>query len=81
MDPGPALDEERPLIELGMDSMMALELKNSLQQACGMTLPATFLFAYPTIGGAAVYLNAVISPTQSRVDSEHNSSEFEGIAI
>ena len=81
MDPGPALDEERPLIELGMDSIMALELKNSLQQACGMTLPATFLFAYPTIGGAAVYLNAVISPTQSRVDSEHNSSEFEGIAI
>ena len=47
---------EMPLQQLGLDSLMALELRNLLAQALGSPLKATLLFDYPTIRGLAQYL-------------------------
>lgn len=81
MDPDTPLDEETPLTELGMDSLMALELKNSLQQSSGMKLPVTFLFAFPTIGGAALYLNAIIGSARSESGFPESCAEVEDISL
>jgi len=81
IDPGTPLNADEPLIEMGLDSLMALELKNSLQQCSGVKLPASFLFEYPTIADAANYLNAIISPAESQSDYRHDPSEFEGISL
>ncbi len=43
-----ALERERPLNELGLDSLMAVELRNALGAACGRTLPTSLVFDYPT---------------------------------
>jgi acyl transferase domain-containing protein/NADPH:quinone reductase-like Zn-dependent oxidoreductase/acyl carrier protein len=43
------LDRSRPLTEMGMDSMMAVQLINSLQQSTRCRLPATLAFHRPTI--------------------------------
>src|SRR5262249_24054790 len=43
-----AVPADRPLRELGLDSLMAVELRNALGRRTGVTLPANFAFEHPT---------------------------------
>jgi phthiocerol/phenolphthiocerol synthesis type-I polyketide synthase C len=40
---------DQPMESLGLDSLMALELRNRLESSLGTTLPAALVWAYPTI--------------------------------
>lgn len=44
------------LFDLGLDSLMALELANSLRLSMGHALPATVIFDYPTVEALVGYL-------------------------
>jgi acyl transferase domain-containing protein/NADPH:quinone reductase-like Zn-dependent oxidoreductase/acyl carrier protein len=63
-------------LDLGTDSLMAVELRNRLHSQFGgaFTINATAVFDYPTIGGLGEYLAAQLP------DSEPASSETESAA-
>jgi NADPH:quinone reductase-like Zn-dependent oxidoreductase/3-oxoacyl-(acyl-carrier-protein) synthase/acyl carrier protein len=49
MDADGAIQDEVPLQDIGLDSLMALELRNELAQSLGFALSAGTLFNYPTV--------------------------------
>ncbi len=51
-----ALDVHQGLFEMGMDSLMSVELKTRLERQVGCALPSTLTFNYPTIADLAGYL-------------------------
>jgi acyl carrier protein len=55
-DPADPPDLSRGFFDMGMDSLMALELKNSLQAVLGRPIPATLVFEYPTVDELAAVL-------------------------
>lgn len=54
------LELSQGLREMGMDSLMAVELRNHLQSGVGRPLPSTIAFEHPTIGALAAHLAALV---------------------
>jgi acyl transferase domain-containing protein len=50
------VDEHEPLVRMGLDSLMAVELRNQLSAALERPLMATLLFDYPTLSALANFL-------------------------
>jgi acyl carrier protein len=69
--------------DMGMDSLMTLELKNNLQTSLGITLTATVTYEYSTIETLAEYLLTQVIPIEqpSALDSLETVSNPEEIKI
>jgi hypothetical protein len=55
-DGGSGLDVTQGLFEMGMDSLMSVELKSRLEAAVGKSLPSTLTFNHPSVTALADYL-------------------------
>jgi NAD(P)-dependent dehydrogenase (short-subunit alcohol dehydrogenase family) len=60
--PAAKVESDRPFAELGLDSLMALELRNRIASATGRSLPATFVFDHPNAGALSLHLQTLLLP-------------------
>ena len=58
------------LFDLGMDSLMAVELKRRLERAVGHALPSTLTFNYPNVCALAGFLDAQMAATATPTVTE-----------
>jgi acyl transferase domain-containing protein/acyl carrier protein len=62
-DAGEALDTTQGFFELGLDSLMAVELKRRLDAALGIELPRSVALEYPNVAALAAHLSrASVAP-------------------
>jgi acyl carrier protein len=59
---GQRVADQQPLRDAGLDSLLAIELRNLLGAAVGRSLPATLLFDYPTVDDLATHLLDMLFP-------------------
>ncbi|MFJ1967005.1 SDR family NAD(P)-dependent oxidoreductase [Streptomyces massasporeus] len=63
-----AIDADRPVQELGFDSLTAVELRNQLATETGLRLPTTLVFDQPTPRALASYLGDRLTVEETAPD-------------
>lgn len=74
--PDEEIDERLNFHELGLDSLMSVELRNLLQQALGIALPATMLFNFSNIATIVEYLETS-APAESKTTIAANVEQVD----
>jgi myxalamid-type polyketide synthase MxaB len=69
LGPDHPVDPQQPLRDMGFDSLMAVELRNGVNQGSGRNFPATLLFDHPTLEALAGFLVGELFPQAKEGDS------------
>ena len=71
-DPSKPIGRDKRLMDLGVDSLMAVELRTLLRNGLGLEsdLPATLIFDFPTVDDIAAYLREYLNPPGQPLISE-----------
>ncbi|WP_405019843.1 SDR family NAD(P)-dependent oxidoreductase [Kitasatospora sp. NBC_00070] len=65
--PGPdAIDPDRGFLDIGFDSLSALELRNRMVTVAGRNLTPMLVFDYPSAGALAAYLRELLFETEEQ---------------
>ena len=73
-------EPQEGFFQLGMDSLMAVELKNRLETNLGYTLPTTITFNYPNVAALAKYLVTEVNLVET-VENTDTISEVDNFEL
>jgi acyl transferase domain-containing protein/acyl carrier protein len=74
--PASQIDRDQPLANYGLDSIMAIELRNRLQAGVGLKLPSTLLWNHPTIAALRSYIAERLELTSSAATQPPDDAEL-----
>ncbi|ERT05437.1 methyltransferase domain protein, partial [Lyngbya aestuarii BL J] len=74
LQPSQFPDPKQGFFDMGMDSLMIIELRNRLENSLGKSVPSTVIFEYPTIKDLAEYIRTEILPTNPLINPRENVS-------
>ncbi|MEB3282831.1 MAG: SDR family NAD(P)-dependent oxidoreductase [Lyngbya sp.] len=72
LQPSQFPDPKQGFFDMGMDSLMIIELRNRLENSLGKSVPSTVIFEYPTIKDLAEYITTEILPNNPLINSNKN---------
>jgi polyketide synthase 12/myxalamid-type polyketide synthase MxaB len=81
LDASRTLEEKKPLNEMGLDSLMAVELRNALSASIGRPLSATLLFDYPTIDALSRFLMREVLGEDRKVPDVPSAGKDDVLAL
>jgi NADPH:quinone reductase-like Zn-dependent oxidoreductase len=83
LDQDGAVDVHQSLGELGLDSLLALELRNALAASLERSLPLTLLFDYPTIEALGHFLERELfpAPGAEAIDGPRSHDELNNLSV
>lgn len=70
------VDLKQGFFNMGMDSIMTLQLKNRLEAILGLELSPTLAFEYPNMEALSVYLAEELFPSKQPVETSKESPVF-----
>jgi myxalamid-type polyketide synthase MxaE and MxaD len=73
--PAAQIEPHTSFKNLGLDSLMALELRNRLEASLGLTLPVTMVFGHPTVAALAANLMTRLELAAATVQPPEASSK------
>lgn len=68
---GEAMSPELPLMEAGLDSLGAVDLRNALSSQFSVELPATFTFDHPSVAAMADAIAVAVAPALDTAAGPH----------
>jgi myxalamid-type polyketide synthase MxaE and MxaD len=68
--PAAEIEVDRGLFDLGMDSLMSVDLKTRLESGIGRSLPSTLAFNHPTVGALVAYIEKQLPQLFASVEAE-----------
>lgn len=71
LDSSQPVDHQLGLTDIGMDSLMAVELSNRLERSLEQKMPSTLAFEHPTVAALADYLMTEIVTAPADSDEPH----------
>jgi acyl transferase domain-containing protein/NADPH:quinone reductase-like Zn-dependent oxidoreductase/NADP-dependent 3-hydroxy acid dehydrogenase YdfG/acyl carrier protein len=74
------IDAERAFQDLGFDSLTAVELRNRIKSATGLTLSPTLIFDHPTPFALAEHLDSQLADATTQAQPPDRMARFDDVA-
>jgi myxalamid-type polyketide synthase MxaB len=75
------LNQSQPLNEIGMDSLLAMELKNNLERQLAINIPMAAFIESPSISSLAARMASSFTATRKSTDTNNSTASYQPVVL